>query len=60
MTVQDFRGKTLVSIREFYLKDGKRFPSSRGNGIRYIWFGIDLHSLVVSIQDFFQCFCSCQ
>ncbi|KAI3985668.1 hypothetical protein MKX01_033951 [Papaver californicum] len=30
ITVQDFKGKTLVSIREYYQKDGKHFPSSKG------------------------------
>jgi len=31
VTVQDFRGKTLVSIREYYKKDGKELPSSKGS-----------------------------
>uniref|UniRef100_A0A2N9FE29 DEK-C domain-containing protein n=1 Tax=Fagus sylvatica TaxID=28930 RepID=A0A2N9FE29_FAGSY len=30
VTVQDFRGKTLVSIREYYKRDGKELPSSKG------------------------------
>ncbi|KAL1364111.1 hypothetical protein HN51_012275 [Arachis hypogaea] len=30
VTVQDFRGKTLVSIREYYRKDGKELPTSKG------------------------------
>ncbi|XP_074589095.1 RNA polymerase II transcriptional coactivator KELP isoform X2 [Curcuma longa] len=30
VTLQDFRGKTLVSIREYYTKDGKELPSSKG------------------------------
>lgn len=30
VTIQDFRGKTLVSIREYYKKDGKELPSSKG------------------------------
>ncbi|KAL5750136.1 hypothetical protein ACOSP7_024739 [Xanthoceras sorbifolium] len=30
VTIQDFRGKTLVSIREYYRKDGKELPSSKG------------------------------
>ncbi|KAF8380032.1 hypothetical protein HHK36_027502 [Tetracentron sinense] len=29
VTVQDFRGKTLVSIREYYKRDGKELPSSK-------------------------------
>ncbi|EOY25068.1 hypothetical protein QUC31_009091 [Theobroma cacao] len=28
--IQEFRGKSLVSIREFYKKDGKELPSSKG------------------------------
>ena len=31
VTIQDFRGKTLVSIREFYRKDGKDLPTAKGN-----------------------------
>ncbi|KAJ0977345.1 hypothetical protein J5N97_012819 [Dioscorea zingiberensis] len=30
VTLQEFRGKTLVSIREFFEKDGKQFPTSKG------------------------------
>ncbi|GMH22635.1 hypothetical protein Nepgr_024478 [Nepenthes gracilis] len=30
VTIQDFRGKTLVSMREYYKKDGKELPSSKG------------------------------
>lgn len=30
VTIQDFRGKTLVSIREYYKKDGKFLPTSKG------------------------------
>lgn len=30
VTLQEFRGKTLVSIREYYEKDGKELPSSKG------------------------------
>lgn len=30
VTVQDFRGKTLVSIREYYESEGKQLPSSKG------------------------------
>ncbi|XP_027342830.1 RNA polymerase II transcriptional coactivator KELP isoform X2 [Abrus precatorius] len=30
VTIQDFKGKTLVSIREFYRKDGKELPTSKG------------------------------
>ncbi|KAJ1438064.1 Transcriptional coactivator p15 [Sesbania bispinosa] len=32
VTIQDFRGKTLVSIREFYRKDGKELPTSKEKG----------------------------
>ncbi|THU68528.1 hypothetical protein C4D60_Mb08t04830 [Musa balbisiana] len=31
VTLQDFRGKTLLSIREYYMKDGKELPSSKGD-----------------------------
>ncbi|XP_062074599.1 RNA polymerase II transcriptional coactivator KELP [Humulus lupulus] len=30
VTVQDFRGKTLVSIREYFKKDGKELPTAKG------------------------------
>ncbi|KAJ0106244.1 hypothetical protein Patl1_17500 [Pistacia atlantica] len=30
VTIQDFRGKTLVSIREYYKKDGKELPTAKG------------------------------
>ncbi|OVA08212.1 Transcriptional coactivator p15 (PC4) [Macleaya cordata] len=31
--VQDFKGETLVPIKEYWQKDGKQFPSSRGCNI---------------------------
>ncbi|EXC24698.1 hypothetical protein L484_003140 [Morus notabilis] len=30
VTIQDFRGKTLVSIREYFKKDGKELPTFKG------------------------------
>ncbi|XP_031263390.1 uncharacterized protein LOC116121570 [Pistacia vera] len=30
VVIQEFRGKALVSIREYYQKDGKQLPSARG------------------------------
>ncbi|KAG7552696.1 ssDNA-binding transcriptional regulator [Arabidopsis thaliana x Arabidopsis arenosa] len=30
VTIQEFKGKTLVSIREYYKKDGKELPTSKG------------------------------
>ncbi|GAU11849.1 hypothetical protein TSUD_76000 [Trifolium subterraneum] len=30
VTIQDFKGKRYVSIREFYTKDGKELPSNKG------------------------------
>ncbi|CAO2166103.1 unnamed protein product [Urochloa humidicola] len=30
VTLSEFKGKTLVSIREFYFKDGKELPTSKG------------------------------
>ncbi|KAM0944628.1 putative transcription factor ssDNA-binding-TF family [Dioscorea sansibarensis] len=50
VTLQEFRGKTLVSIREFFEKDGKQFPTSKG-----ISLSIDqweaFKSLVPAIED---------
>lgn len=31
VTLSEFRGKTLVSIREYYKRDGKELPSAKGN-----------------------------
>ncbi|KAL6618734.1 hypothetical protein ACP70R_033873 [Stipagrostis hirtigluma subsp. patula] len=31
VTLSEFKGKTLVSIREFYFKDGKEVPTSKGD-----------------------------
>ncbi|PWA35921.1 RNA polymerase II transcriptional coactivator KELP [Artemisia annua] len=30
VTLTEFKGKSLVSIREYYRKDGKELPSSKG------------------------------
>lgn len=30
VTITEFRGKTLVSIREYYNKDGKELPTAKG------------------------------
>ncbi|GJY80269.1 RNA polymerase II transcriptional coactivator KELP [Tanacetum coccineum] len=30
VTLTEFKGKSLVSIREYYMKDGKELPSSKG------------------------------
>lgn len=30
VTIQDFRGKTLISMREYYDKGGKELPTSKG------------------------------
>ncbi|GAB2273048.1 hypothetical protein Dimus_007857 [Dionaea muscipula] len=30
VTIQEFKGKTLVSVREYYKKDGKMLPTSKG------------------------------
>uniref|UniRef100_A0A2N9IN53 Uncharacterized protein n=1 Tax=Fagus sylvatica TaxID=28930 RepID=A0A2N9IN53_FAGSY len=30
VVIQDFRGKSLVSIREYYEKDGKQLPTAKG------------------------------
>lgn len=30
VSIQQFRGNKLISIREYYEKDGKQFPSSKG------------------------------
>lgn len=31
VTVQEFKGKPLVSLREFFTKEGKELPTSKGN-----------------------------
>nr|DAD36245.1 TPA_asm: hypothetical protein HUJ06_006885 [Nelumbo nucifera] len=38
VTIQDFRGKTLVSLREYYEKDGKQLPSSKGCKKIFVFF----------------------
>ncbi|CAA2995695.1 RNA polymerase II transcriptional coactivator KELP [Olea europaea subsp. europaea] len=30
VTISDFRGKTLISIREYYKRDGKELPTAKG------------------------------
>ncbi|EES01343.2 hypothetical protein BDA96_03G294200 [Sorghum bicolor] len=30
VTLSEFKGRSLVSIREFYVKDGKEMPSAKG------------------------------
>ncbi|KDP25279.1 hypothetical protein JCGZ_20435 [Jatropha curcas] len=34
VTIQNFRGTTLVSIREFYKRDGKELPTSKGISLK--------------------------
>ncbi|GLJ18582.1 hypothetical protein SUGI_0330870 [Cryptomeria japonica] len=34
VTIQNFRGQKLISIREFYEKDGKLLPSSKGISLK--------------------------
>lgn len=46
MTVTDFRGKTLVSIREYYSKEGKELPTSKGNNHFIRFFIMNLHTKV--------------
>ncbi|KAJ8436542.1 hypothetical protein Cgig2_031483 [Carnegiea gigantea] len=46
VTLQDFRGRTLVSIREYYKKDGKFLPTSKGTNDSYtlpVILRIDMH-----------------
>ncbi|KAK4490806.1 hypothetical protein RD792_001520 [Penstemon davidsonii] len=31
VTISEFKGKTLISIREYYKKDGKELPTAKGN-----------------------------
>jgi hypothetical protein len=42
VTIQDFKGRRYVSIREFYTKDGKELPSNKGK----LHFAYSLYMLV--------------
>ena len=33
-TVNEYRGKTYVGIREYYEKDGKTLPGKKGTGLK--------------------------
>lgn len=35
VTVQEFKGKPLVSLREFFTKEGKELPTSKGTPFSY-------------------------
>ena len=37
VVISDFRGKPLVSIREFYEKDGKQLPAAKGERYTYCY-----------------------
>lgn len=43
VTVQDFKGKTLVSIREYFSKDGKELPTSKG----ILYYPLNLFSIAL-------------
>jgi hypothetical protein len=37
VTLSEFKGRSLVSIREFYVKDGKEMPSAKGDSTMAPW-----------------------
>ncbi|AOW06107.1 transcriptional Coactivator p15-domain-containing protein [Yarrowia lipolytica] len=50
VTVREFKGRTLIDIRAFYEKDGKKLPGSKGISLTEAQFE-ELSEQVQSIQD---------
>ncbi|XP_056161355.1 RNA polymerase II transcriptional coactivator KELP-like isoform X3 [Syzygium oleosum] len=42
VTLQDHNGTNMVSIRDYYIKDGKNFPSAKGTILARSWIAVCL------------------
>ena len=54
VSIEDFRGKTLISIREFYEKDGELLPGKKvgAEGLSHRLFSSVNHLLIMATGDF--------
>lgn len=55
VVISDFRGKALVSIREFYEKDGKQLPAAKGERCTYCYTSSSLVLIILFAFVVFAC-----